>query len=223
MTAVSAIVFFLGLLFGFQRPSRLLLPRLRATVSSRLHPIQPRGRFLYFEVAFLSSDRCRSVSPLRLVGSQHRAAALCFFLFSRRGAEPTAFPPSLSTHFVDSFFHPLPALSPARLPPLRGLRLLPPPRPESTPLVDFVFRLSLRSSGGPGSPVRLRLPVRGGAASTASPLGSQLPSSTLFFPPTPTLSLARRLPGRGGAASTTPAWSVNSVPPTPYSSFRLSR
>jgi hypothetical protein len=32
LTAVSAIVFFLGLLFGFQRPSRLLLPQLRATV-----------------------------------------------------------------------------------------------------------------------------------------------------------------------------------------------
>ncbi|MFL5354371.1 hypothetical protein, partial [Archangium sp.] len=36
LTAVSAIVYFLGLLFGFQRPSRLLLSRLHATVFSLL-------------------------------------------------------------------------------------------------------------------------------------------------------------------------------------------
>ncbi len=104
MTAVSAIVFFLGLLFGFQRPSRLLLPRLvcYAVSTSSLHPVQPGGCILYFEAAFLSSGRCRSVSPFRLVWSQHRAGALCFFL--SRGAEPTSFPRLVSTRFVDPLF-----------------------------------------------------------------------------------------------------------------------
>ncbi|WP_233261509.1 hypothetical protein, partial [Vitiosangium sp. GDMCC 1.1324] len=86
-TAVSAIVFFLGLLFGFQRPSRLLLPRLRATVffTSRLHPVQLRGRLLYFEPASLSSDRCRSVSPLRPDSALLGAVALRFPFREGRG------------------------------------------------------------------------------------------------------------------------------------------
>ena len=77
LTAVSAIVFFLGLLFGFQRPSRLFPPRLPAT----LHPIQPGGCILYFEPAFLSSGRCRSVPPFRPgldSTSRHRALFLPF-------------------------------------------------------------------------------------------------------------------------------------------------
>ena len=67
LTAVSAIVFFLGLLFGFQRPSRCLLPpRLRATVLLRCTPFNLGGCILYFESAFLSSDRCRFASPICL-------------------------------------------------------------------------------------------------------------------------------------------------------------
>ena len=127
MTAVSAIVFFLGLLFGFQRPSRLLVAAATSCYRpASLHPFQPRGGILYFESAFLSSDRCR----FRFTASARPA--------SSRGAEPTSFPPSLSTGFVD------PSLPPVRLSSFgAGRRLLPPPRWVSTPLVDFVFRLSL--------------------------------------------------------------------------------
>jgi hypothetical protein len=70
LTAVSAIVFFLGLLFGFQRPSRLLLPRLLCYRASSLHPVQPGGCILYFEAAFLSSGRCRFV----FTASPHRSS-----------------------------------------------------------------------------------------------------------------------------------------------------
>jgi hypothetical protein len=52
LTAVSAIVFFLGLLFGFQRPSRLLLLRLRATVLLLL-----RCTLFNFGAAFFISKR----------------------------------------------------------------------------------------------------------------------------------------------------------------------
>ena len=171
MTAVSAIVFFLGLLFGFQRPSRLLPPRLPAT----LHPVQPGGRILYFESALLSSDRCRSVPPFRLVRNQHRAVALCFLL--RGGAEPTAFPPSLSTGFVDPFLSARSASSPSRLLRFGGggfyhhrvgcqLRAL---------TSYFVFHFARPELP---SPMRRRLSVRGGAASIASPGRSQPPSPT---------------------------------------------
>ena len=85
----------------------------------RRYPFQPRGCLLYFEAVFLSSGRCRSVSPLLPFRTQHRATALCFLL-PGRGAEPTSFPPPLSTPFVDSFFPPGSPSSPPRLPPSRG-------------------------------------------------------------------------------------------------------
>jgi hypothetical protein len=186
LTAVSAIVFFLGLLFGFQRPSRLLPPRLSATVLLLLGctPFNLGGRLLYFESAFLSSGRCRSVSPLRLVGSQHRAGALCFFLL-RRGAELTSFPRLVSTRFVDSFFRLVPASSPARHPPFRGEAAS-----TTTALgVNFARRLSISSftslvrSLWP--PLRPRFPVRGGAASITAALGVNRLRRLSFFPPTP--------------------------------------
>ena len=125
--------------------------RLRATVLLRCTPFNLGGRILYFESAFLSSDRCRfsftaSARPV-----------------SSRGAEPTSLPPSLSTRFVD------PSLPLVRLSSFgAGRRLLPPPRWVSTPLVDFVFRLSLLRSvvsvASATSPFRPR-----GAAFIASP------------------------------------------------------
>ena len=135
------------------RVACLLPPRLRATVLLRCTPFNLGGRILYFESAFLSSDRCRF------------ALAVSARPVSSRGAEPTSLPPSLSTRFVD------PSLPPVRLSSFgAGRRLLPLPRWVSTPLVDFVFRLSLLRSGPP-SPVRLRLSVRGGAASTTAAFG----------------------------------------------------
>ncbi len=104
MTAVSAIVFFLGLLFGFQRPSRLLLSRLCATVLLLLRctPFNPGAAFFIskrlFCQAAVAAAFCRfasfgfNIAPLRFVSS------------CRGGAEPTSFPRPLSTRFVDSFF-----------------------------------------------------------------------------------------------------------------------
>ena len=191
MTAVSAIVFFLGLLFGFQRPSRLLPPRLCATVllAASLHPIQPGVCILYFEAAFLSSGRCRclpTASP-RLDSTSRRCA---LFLPVEGGAEPTSLPLPLSTRFVDSFFHltaafavsrgggfyyhrvgsqlrsptsyfvfhffrPGPSSPVRRRLSVRGARLLPPPRWESTAFVDPLLPAHLASS-----PLRLP-PCRG--------------------------------------------------------------
>jgi hypothetical protein len=107
-----------------------------------------------------------TASPLHLVGNSHRAGALCFFL--RGGAEPTSLPPSLSTGFVDPFFRSLDSAAIATS-PFRGAALLPPPRQVSTPLVDFVFRLSIR----PGAPtaVAASLSRPRGAASTTAALG----------------------------------------------------
>ena len=53
MTAVSAIVFFLGLLFGFQRPSRLLVAAATSCYRpASLHPFQPRGAHSLFRIGF---------------------------------------------------------------------------------------------------------------------------------------------------------------------------
>ena len=103
MTAVSAICL-LGLAIWFSKTE----PLVAAATSCYLlllgsAPVNFGGCILYFEAAFLSSGRCRFVSPLRLVRSQHRARALCFFLL-RKGAEPTSLPRPLSTRFVDSSF-----------------------------------------------------------------------------------------------------------------------
>jgi hypothetical protein len=181
LTAVSAIVFFLGLLFGFQRPSRLLLPRLCATVLLLLRctPFNPGAAFFIskrlFCQAAVAAAFCRfasfgfNIAPLRFVSS------------CRGGAEPTSFPRPLSTRFVDSLFRLVPGCrqcdfavsrgggfyhhrvgSQLRSPtfyfvfhffrpellvavatslPVRGARLLPPPRWESTPY----FRLRIPS------------------------------------------------------------------------------
>ncbi len=151
MTAVSAIVFFLGLLFGFQRPSRLLLPRLLCYRASSLHPVQPGGCILYFEAAFLSSGRCRSVSPLRLTTLPGEGRGTYFTSASRVNSLRRLFlPPRFDFRRFE------------------GRRLLPPPRWESTSLADFVFRLSLLRSGAPGRQCDLASRPRG-AASIALP------------------------------------------------------
>jgi hypothetical protein len=115
----------LGLLFGFQRPSRLSPPRLSATVFPLLGstPLQPRGRLLYFEAAFLSSGRCRSAStasprfrfdpaPLRLASASFEGARN--LLRFRLPCQPTS---STLSSLRLGFLH-----------RSEGLRLLPPPR-----------------------------------------------------------------------------------------------
>jgi len=147
LTAVSAIVFFLGLLFGFQRPSRLLPLRLRATVLLLLRctPFNLGGCTLYFGAAFLSSGCCRFASPLRLAGSPRRAVAPCFFLSRGRG---TYFASASRVNSLRRpFFRLAVASSPARLRRFERLRLLPPPRWESTSLADF-FISSFTASAG---------------------------------------------------------------------------
>ena len=167
MTAVSAIVFFLGLLFGFQRPSRLLPPRLRATVLLLLGctPFNLGGCTLYFEAISLSSSRCCLPSSLRPAGSPHRAVALCLFL--SRGAEPTSLPLPVSTRFVDSLFFLASAFAASRGGGFYHHRVESQLRSSTS---YFVFHCISRRSP---SPVRLRLSVRGGAASIASPQGNQ--------------------------------------------------
>ncbi len=185
MTAVSAIVFFLGLLFGFQRPSRLYLPRLRATVLLLLPctPFNLGAAFFISKRLFCQAAVAAPFSPL-LLGIGFNIAPERFVSSCRGGAESTSLPLPLSTLSVDSFFLPAPASSPSRLPPFRGVRLLPPPRSESTPFVDFLFPLSLLrpelSAAVAASSSRPR-----GAPSTSSPHWSQPPSSTLFFPSSP--------------------------------------
>ena len=83
----------------------------------------------------------------RFVSSGFNTALPRFVSSCRGGAEPTSLPLPLSTRFVDSFFRPSTASSPVRLLRFERLRLLPPPLPESTSLADFLFRLSLLSSG----------------------------------------------------------------------------
>jgi hypothetical protein len=144
----------------------------------RCTPFNLGGCILYFEAAFLSSGRCRCLPPLRLVWFQHRAVALCFF--PARGAEPTSFPRLLSTRFVDSFFHPVPACR-LRDFPFRGEAAS-----TTTALgVNFARRLSISSftsfvrSSWP--PLRPRFPSEGRGFYHRR-LWSQPPSPTLFFP-----------------------------------------
>ncbi len=129
----------------------MLPPRLSVMLDFCAAPHSTSG------AAFFISNRlfCQAT----VVAPFHRLAST---LFCRGGAEPTSLPPSLSTRFVD------PSLPPVRLSSFGGRWLLPPPRWVSTPLVDFVFRLSLLRSevsvASATSPFRPR-----GAASIASP------------------------------------------------------
>ncbi len=208
MTAVSAICL-LGLAIWFSKTESLVAAATFCYALLRCCiPFNFGGGILYFEALFLSSGRCRFVSALRLVSNQHRAAALCFFF--RGGAEPTSFPPSLSTDFVDPFF-PL-----ARLSSFRGAALLPPPRWVSTPLVDCVFRLSVR----PGAPtaVAASLSRPRGAASTTAAFGvNRLLRPLLPARSTPPPERLRRVEGRGFYHRR-----VRSQPPSVDSIFRLS-
>jgi hypothetical protein len=161
LTAVSAIVFFLGLLFGFQRPSHLSTEPLVAVAAScylpstsRPLPIQPRSRLLYFEAAFLSSGRFPPTTSPHL---DSRFASSC------RGARNLLrfrLPCQLASSTLSS-------ASP-RLPPLRGAAA----STTAASRVNFARRLrisSFTSSSGASvasatSPFRPR-----GAASIASP------------------------------------------------------
>lgn len=151
--------------------------------------------------AFFISNRlfCQAA----VAASLHRFAST---LFRRGGAEPTSLPPSLSTHFVD------PSLPPVRLSSSgAGRRLLPPPRQVSTPLVDFVFRLSLLLGRGLRRQCDFAFPSEG-RGFYHHRVRSQPPSSTLFFPSTRPPSPLRRPPFRGAAVSTTAAFGVNRLP-----------
>jgi hypothetical protein len=169
LTAVSAICL-LGLAIWFSKTEPLVAV---ATVcyrfsTSQPHPLQLRGRHSLFRSDF----SVKRPLPLRFIASPRmevtsRRSALLPSLARGRGTYcVSAFPvnrlrrPLLST---DS------ALSPLRLSPFRGAALLPPPRWVSTPLVDFVFRLSVR----PGAPtaVAASLSRPRGAASTTAAFG----------------------------------------------------
>ena len=85
MTAVSAIVFFLGLLFGFQRPSRLLLPRLCATVLLLLSctPFNPGAAFFISKRLFCQAA---VAAPFHRFASPGFNTAPSRFVSSGRGA-----------------------------------------------------------------------------------------------------------------------------------------
>ena len=141
MTAVSAICL-LGLAIWFSKTEPLAVP---ATFCYRLllccTPFNLGGCILYFEALFLSSGRCRfvfSASP-RFESTSRRGA---LFLLFRGGAEPTSFPLPCQPASSTLFFPPSRFVASATS-LLRGRRLLPPPRWESTSLVDFVFHLSV--------------------------------------------------------------------------------
>jgi hypothetical protein len=160
LTAVSAIVFFLGLLFGFQRPSHLSLSRLRATFLLLL------GRSPFnLGAAFFISKRlfCQAAvsgPPLRPIWTR---IAPSRFASSCRGARNLLrfrLPCQLASSTLSS-------ASP-RLPPLRGAAA----STTAASRVNFARRLrisSFTSSSGASvasatSPFRPR-----GAASIASP------------------------------------------------------
>jgi hypothetical protein len=112
LTAVSAIVFFLGLLFGFQRPSRLLPLRLCATVFRLLccTPFNPGAAFFIskrlFCQAAVAAAFCRFASsgfntaPWRFVSSRRGARNLLRFRVSCQLASSTL--SSASSRFVAS-------------------------------------------------------------------------------------------------------------------------
>jgi hypothetical protein len=114
LTAVSAICL-LGLAIWFSKTEPLVASATSCYcfLTSQLHPIQPRGRTLYFEALFLSSGRCRfifSASP-RSESTSRRGAS---FLLSRgRGTYFAS--ASLSTDLADSLLPAEPTLSPLRL------------------------------------------------------------------------------------------------------------
>ena len=178
MTAVSAIVFFLGLLFGFQRPSRLLLPRLVCyrVSTSRLHPVQPRGLPSLF----------RSCSAVK------RPLPLCFAAPSRldstwhRGALPLPVE-GRGTYFVSASR--VNSLRRLFLPPRFGFRRFEREAASTTAAlgVNFAHRLFISSftasTGRFNRRCGFAFPSEG-RGYYHHRVGSQPPSSTLFFPPT---------------------------------------
>ena len=179
LTAVSAI-YLLGLAIWFSKTEPLVAA---ATLCYRLllgcFPFQLRGCSFYFEALSLSSDRCRFASPLRLVWNQHRARALCSSFRGRRGTY-FRFRFRCQLDFVDSVLPAELGSVAVATSPLEGLRLLPPPRQVSTPLVDL-YSSSLLRSRAP-SPGDFAFPSEGRGFYHRRPQWSQPPSSTLFFP-----------------------------------------
>jgi hypothetical protein len=216
LTAVSAICL-LGLAIWFSKTEPLVAA---ATFCySRLLsciPFNFGGGILYFEALFLSSGRCRFVSALRLVRREHRAGAL-YFLLLRGGAEPTAFPPSLSTDFVDPFFPPIRLRRQCDFRRFEGRRFY--HRRVGCQLRSLTSYFVFQFVRELPPPLRLRFPVRG--ARLLPPPRSE---STDFFDPFFPLVRLRRLRDFAvsrGAASTTAAFGVNIVLSTPYSVFQL--
>ena len=158
MTAVSAIVFFLGLLFGFQRPSRLLPLRLCATVLLRCTPFNPGAAF--FISKRLLCQAAVAAAFHRFASSGFNTAPWRFVSSCRGGAEPTSLPRPLSTRFVDSLFRLVPVCRPCDFAVSRGggfyhRRVGSQLRSPTSYFVFHFFRPGLPS------PVRLRLSVRG--------------------------------------------------------------
>ena len=155
MTAVSAIVFFLGLLFGFQRPSRLLPLRLCATVLLLLSctPFNPGAAFFISKRLFCQAA---VAAPFhRFASPGFNTAPSRFVSSGRGGAEPTSFPRLVSTRLVDSFFHLASAFAVSRGGGFYHHRVGSQLR---SPTSYFAFHCFGRNSS---SPVRRRLSVRG--------------------------------------------------------------
>jgi hypothetical protein len=206
LTAVSAIVFFLGLLFGFQRPSRLLLPRLRATVLLLLGCTP-----FNFGAAFFISKRlfCQAA----VAASLHRFTSPGLTSSCRGGAEPTSLPPPVSTRFVDSFFRLAAAFAASRGGGFYHRRVWSQLRSSTSYFVFHCFVRGLRRQcdfAFPSEGARLLSP-RPGGVNRLRRLSSSLRHASVAVA---TSALSR------GAASTTAASGVNSVLPTPYSVFQ---
>ena len=155
----------LGLLSGFQRPNRLsrVLPCATVGFAFRRRPPCCAGRLLYCR----TGSTVKQPMLLRLSGSL-RSEVRLRVLLRRRGAEPTSFPPPLSTRCVDSFSSLPGVVTRATSSGSAGGGFYHCRVSSQLRFVDLLFRLSCVVRRPP-SPVRLRLPVRGGAASSLSP------------------------------------------------------
>ena len=166
LTAVSAICLLLGLAIWFSKTEPLVAAATCATVFYfSAAAFQPRVRLLsrrfrcrggarfYFEARFLLSSTVAASFP-SFASLEFRTAPLRS-AFLRGGAASTSLPRPLVNRFVR-----LPASDLTATSPRRGARLLPPPRWESTSLVDFyfVFHCFVRGRGFYRHAARLQPP-----------------------------------------------------------------
>ena len=136
--------------------------------TSQLHPIQPRGTQCLFRSGF-SVKRPLPLRFHRFASPGVNIAPERFVSFFRGGAEPTSFPPSLSTDFVDPSLSADSVPSPVRLRRFEGRRFYHRRvRCQLRSLTSyFVFQFARELP----PPLRLCFPVRGGAASTTAASG----------------------------------------------------